>query len=836
MANNTIQVKRTSTAGRTPNTTVSSNTQYINAGELALNMTDQILYTSDGTNLITVGGNTVNHRVTGTLTVNAISANGSLGTAGQVLTTNSTGVYWSTATGGASANGGGIISQQQFTGDGTTSTFSFTGGYTSNSLVVYLNGVLLRNGTEANVQSGSTFTITPAPANGALIDAIGFSGIYANGTSTVLSQQFTANGTANSFTISGGYIPNQVLVFVNGVKQIPGTDVNIGSGSTINLTTTPANGYVVDVYGAQSTTVSLAANTLTVGNVVIGVNQISVGNSSVNTQIVAGNVFLNGSTLIVGNTAANITVNNSTIAIGTAQVNATNYTGTANNTNFVGTVSAANVVSNSQLSSNLANYQTTAGLASNVATLTANNTSFVGTVSAANVVSNSQLSSNLANYALLSTAAFTGNVSVGGNLSITGQLFVAGNTTVVNATIITTSDLNMVLANGVGTSALANGAGLIIGTYANLVYSSAAAGWQSNVNITPAANNLNIGNTSSVWNVYANNIAGTLTTTSQPNITANNALYLGGVAAASYVQNTDSRVLSGNLNFTGTNTYFTSNITLAAGLKANGSFGTANQVLTSNGTSVYWANSTGGGASVSVSDTAPGTPQANSLWWKSDEGRLYIYYNDGNSSQWVAASPDGAGQYLPSIGGTVSGNVTVTGALSSANLTTTTNTVTIGTAAYHVANGNLGINTSTPAAMIESLSTTSGPGGWFIGGQFTAANYPAIRLAATTPGRISTIGNNGDGGFQFLVNGTSAAIGTAAITVTNTSFVGIGNTTPATPLVVTGTITANAYNANGSVGTNGQVLTSNGSVSYWATPSGGVSTGKSIAMAIVFGG
>lgn len=41
--------------------------------------------------------------------------------------------------------------------------------------------------------------------------------------------------------------------------------------------------------------------------------------------------------------------------------------------------------------------------------------------------------------------------------------------------------------------------------------------------------------------------------------------------------------------------------------------------------------------------------------------------------------------------------------------------------------------------------------------------------------------------------------------------------------------------ANGSVGSNGQILTSNGSTSYWAT-STAATTGKAIAMAIVFGG
>ena len=96
MANNVFQVKRTTVSGRTPNTTGSyvTNTQYIAAGEFALNMADGILYSSNGSSVITVGSNLVNQRITGNLTVKAIIANSSLGLAGQVLFTNSTGVYW----------------------------------------------------------------------------------------------------------------------------------------------------------------------------------------------------------------------------------------------------------------------------------------------------------------------------------------------------------------------------------------------------------------------------------------------------------------------------------------------------------------------------------------------------------------------------------------------------------------------------------------------------------------------------------------------------------------------------------------------------------------------
>ena len=52
MANTIIAIKRTTVAGRQPNTTSSGNATYIMAGSLALNMTDHILYSSDGTNLL----------------------------------------------------------------------------------------------------------------------------------------------------------------------------------------------------------------------------------------------------------------------------------------------------------------------------------------------------------------------------------------------------------------------------------------------------------------------------------------------------------------------------------------------------------------------------------------------------------------------------------------------------------------------------------------------------------------------------------------------------------------------------------------------------------------
>jgi hypothetical protein len=55
------------------------------------------------------------------------------------------------------------------------------------------------------------------------------------------------------------------------------------------------------------------------------------------------------------------------------------------------------------------------------------------------------------------------------------------------------------------------------------------------------------------------------------------------------------------------------------------------------------------GGTVYVSDTPPTGVADNSLWWESDTGFLYIYYNDGNSTQWIIASPQPDVSQLPTV-------------------------------------------------------------------------------------------------------------------------------------------------------------------------------------------
>ena len=56
---------------------------------------------------------------------------------------------------------------------------------------------------------------------------------------------------------------------------------------------------------------------------------------------------------------------------------------------------------------------------------------------------------------------------------------------------------------------------------------------------------------------------------------------------------------------------------------------------------------------ISISTTAPGSPSSGTLWYNSEEGRTFVYYNDGSSAQWVDASPSNAS------GGSSSGSSTV---------------------------------------------------------------------------------------------------------------------------------------------------------------------------------
>ena len=66
----------------------------------------------------------------------------------------------------------------------------------------------------------------------------------------------------------------------------------------------------------------------------------------------------------------------------------------------------------------------------------------------------------------------------------------------------------------------------------------------------------------------------------------------------------------------------------------------------------------GGGASLTVSDTAPSSPEAGNLWFESSTGNTLVYYTDANTSQWVEVgqSVDSSHEFFINMDGGVPGS------------------------------------------------------------------------------------------------------------------------------------------------------------------------------------
>lgn len=338
MANNIVQVKRTSTSGRTPNTTGSyaTNSQYISAGELALNMADGILYSSNGSAVIAIGSNNVNVSVTGNLTVNAIIANGSLGTAGQFLTSNSTGVYWSTAS--ASVN---TAAQYTWTNTHTfTNVVSMTGGSKISVMEGQdggnSRGIFLWNDNDTNWG----IYMSQSGANKSLANGTATAGLNGSTTYAVRFRVANASPTDQAGFIWENYLENALMqleptngdLFVR--RNINAASFNVGTSTISNST-----GVYTGTVNAASHTVGTAftANSTLVNAAAINVvNQTNTATLFVTTSanIASSNVIANSAGVFVANSTG--VVNASTLRVGTA------FTANATLTNTVSLVVSTN--------------------------------------------------------------------------------------------------------------------------------------------------------------------------------------------------------------------------------------------------------------------------------------------------------------------------------------------------------------------------------------------------------------------------------------------------------------------------------------------------------------
>ena len=73
---------------------------------------------------------------------------------------------------------------------------------------------------------------------------------------------------------------------------------------------------------------------------------------------------------------------------------------------------------------------------------------------------------------------------------------------------------------------------------------------------------------------------------------------------------------------------------------------TDGQALVYDSATSTWVNGEGSTVPVIISETAPVSPEVGELWLNSTEAKMYVYYDDGSSAQWVAA----VGGTVPSQG------------------------------------------------------------------------------------------------------------------------------------------------------------------------------------------
>lgn len=204
--------------------------------------------------------------------------------------------------------------RQQFTASNNQTTF--TVNYLAGAVDVYYNGIKLRNGAEVDVSSGTSVVLAAGAANGALVEVVGKGPSYVvSNTSQVVYQQFTASNNQTTFTVSGGYVPGMVDVYVEGIKLVNGTDVNVSSGNNIVLASGVPNNSLVEVRG-----VFTPINPQTTA----GVRQTFTANSTVNNNFTVTGGYIPGFVDVYYNGAKLVNGSDVNVSSGTTVVLATN--------------------------------------------------------------------------------------------------------------------------------------------------------------------------------------------------------------------------------------------------------------------------------------------------------------------------------------------------------------------------------------------------------------------------------------------------------------------------------------------------------------------------------
>ena len=231
-----IRLRRSASAGAVPTTSA------LNLGELAINTYDGKLY--------------LKKNVSGTESI--VEIGGDSGTQQTAVYKE----YVYTATN----------NQTSFSGsDDNSQTLSYVVGY----LQVFLNGVLLENGTDYTATTGSSVVLVNGASTSDILQVSTF--VKVLGTGDAVTNTFTGNGTTAAYTLTANPDTEEnTIVFVDGVYQEK--DTYTVSGTTLTFDANVPNGASIEVViGSRNVTTLDAADLSISGDLTVAGEAIITG-------------------------------------------------------------------------------------------------------------------------------------------------------------------------------------------------------------------------------------------------------------------------------------------------------------------------------------------------------------------------------------------------------------------------------------------------------------------------------------------------------------------------------------------------------------------------------
>jgi hypothetical protein len=370
MATNRIQIKRS-----TANSVVTG----LNPGELAFTANGNVLFVgnpADGAS-VRIGGlqspgtltanqalvanatSGIDKVITANLVPTNIWANGAAGTAGQVLSSNSSGgVFWVAPSAGVAGSttqiqfndGGALAGDAGFVFDKTTDIVTANGGFQTPGT---------GTGAGGTVQNTSTMFVGNNTVNTVITSA----GLNVNAATIANSSGVYTTGTVNAATVSVGS-----SIVANSSRLVIGTAVGVQANGGIGTAGQVLTSNGTTVFWAAASTADVtgvdAGNGLTgggtTGDVALAVGQgngITVSADAV--AVNAGNglvanatglhILTTGDTTLIAN-ATGLYVNDATLSIATSQLTGDVALGTQTSGNYVATIAAGAGISGSSSS------------------------------------------------------------------------------------------------------------------------------------------------------------------------------------------------------------------------------------------------------------------------------------------------------------------------------------------------------------------------------------------------------------------------------------------------------------------------------------------------------